>query len=160
VFNDEDLGRFTNWIVVQPEYEDSGFVGSANDHGSKTKTVLWAGPATALLARIVNEAEVRGIGLVMRNVQYSRADLQRGITAIFAAEASLLEAGFHLSGVACIDLSHDGLIVEGFDPRSAADQLDERLVADVRVVLSQIPGLCSAIDLADVQIADGKWFLL
>jgi hypothetical protein len=150
VFNDEDLGRFTNWIVVQPEYEDSGFVGSANDHGSKTKTVLWAGPATALLARIVNEAEVRGIGLVMRNVQYSRADLQRGITAIFAAEASLLEAGFHLSGVACIDLSHDGLIVE----------LDERLVADVRVVLSQIPGLCSAIDLADVQIADGKWFLL
>ncbi len=160
MFNDEDLLRFTTWIGAQPEYEDSGFVGSANDHGSKTKTVLWSGPQTSLLDRIVGEADARGIGLVVRHVKYSRTDLRHGSKAIFAVQASLLEAGFHLSGVEGTNPSHDGMIVEGFDPRSAAEQLDERLVAAVRVVLSQIPDLCSAIDLADVQIAYGKYFLL
>lgn len=158
--NDEDMLRFTTWIVVQPDYEDSGFVGSANDHGAKAKTVLWAGPRTSLLDRIVGEAGARGIGLVVQHVKYSRADLRRGSMAIFSAEATLRQAGFHLSGVACTNLAHDGLVLEGFDLRSAAEQLDERLVASVRVVLSQIPDLCSAIDLADVQITYGKSFLV
>ena len=79
MLNDEDLGRFTTWIVTQPEYEGSGFVVSANDHESKTKTVLWAGPSTPFLAKIVNKADERGIGLVIRKVKYSRADLARGV---------------------------------------------------------------------------------
>ncbi|MDQ2850003.1 MAG: hypothetical protein M3Y49_04570 [Actinomycetota bacterium] len=160
MFNDEDLLRFTTWIVVQPEYENSGFVASANDHGSKTKTVLWAGPQTSLLDRIVGEADARGIGLTVQHVKYSRANLRQGSMVIFTAAASLLEAGFHLSGIEGTDPSHDGLIVRGFAPRSAAggEQLDERLVDAVRVVLSRIPDLRSAIALADVQIAHGKIF--
>jgi hypothetical protein len=160
MLDDDDLRRFTTWIVTQPEYEDSGFVVSANDHWSKTKTVLWAGPSTAFLAKIVKEADVRGIGLAIRKVKYSRADLSRGCEAIFDAKATLMAIGFHLSAVACTNLAHDGLTVEGFDPRTPADELDDRLVRAVHLALSQIPDLRSSIDLADVRIAYGKHVLL
>ena len=160
MLNDEDLMRFTTWIIKQPGYEDSGFVVSADDHGSKTKTVLWAGPATPWLARIVSEADARGIELVIRKVKYSRADLARACEAIFDAKATLAELGFQLSAVQGTDLSHDGLTVQGFDPRSPADQLDERLVDAVRIALDQIPELHLSIEPADVRIAYGKVVLL
>jgi len=156
MFNDEDLGRFTTWILTQPEYENSGFVASANDHGSKTKTVLWAGPSTAMLARLVSEADVRGIGLVIRQVKYSRADLARGCEAIFNTKATLIEVGFHLAAVEGTNLTHDGLTVRGFDPRSPADHLDARLVQAVRMALGQIPDLHATIDGEDIRIAYGK----
>ncbi len=160
MFNDEDLGRFTTWIVTQPEYEDSGFVTSANDHASKAKTVLWAGPPSPFLTRIVSQAEARGITLVFRQVKYSRADLARACEAIFNAKAALAELGFQLSAVACTNLTHDGLRVQGFDPRSSAEQLDQRVVHAVRLALSQIPELRSTIKVADIEIAYGKLVLL
>lgn len=160
MFNDEDLLRFTTWIVNQPEYPDSGFVVSADEHAAKTKTVLWAGPSTAFLAKIVSEADARGIGLAVRQVKYSRADLARGCQAIFDATTTLAAIGFQLSGVACSDLTHDGLTVRGFDPRAPADRLDDRLVRDVRSALGRLPDLRSSIDLADVRIGYGQQVLL
>ena len=68
--------------------------------------------------------------------------------------------GFHLSTVACTNLTHDGLTVQGFDPRTSADHLDDRLVRAVHFALSHIPDLRSSIDLADVRIAYGKLALL
>lgn len=111
--NQTALGTFRSWIIRQPGFARSGWVGSIDNLARKAMTVMWSGPRTPLLTAIIAQGEQRGITVTIQHREHSLQQLKAAIAAIERQAAQGRWAGFRISAIAAISARRDGLTVEG-----------------------------------------------
>ena len=62
-------------MVAQPGFGRSGYVWAIDDLARKSTTLLWHGPRTPLLTRIIREGARRGIRVRVQQRKYSLQQL-------------------------------------------------------------------------------------
>jgi hypothetical protein len=124
--NQRELGTFVTWLVELPGIRDAGYVCSINDAESKATTLLWAGESP-MHDIIRTEAARRDIGLTIRLVRYSSAQLDDAARRFFASAGRTEWNGFSITRISGTNATRDGLLVTGeYDTPSEAAQ-DPRL---------------------------------
>lgn len=111
--NQDALSTFRAWMITQPGFADSGYVGSSDDLQHKATTILWSGSHTALLSAIISEGERRGIAVSVQERRYSLQQLDAAANAISKQAASGGWAGFTISAIAEVGITENGLTVYG-----------------------------------------------
>jgi hypothetical protein len=111
--NQEALQRFKAWMVAQPGFAKSGYVWAIDDLAHKSTVVLWHGPRTPLLARILREGARRGIGVTVQQRKYSLQQLNAASDAIWKQAREGKWAGFRISTIIEVTAVENGITVEG-----------------------------------------------
>lgn len=111
--NQDALSTFRSWMISQPGFANSGYVGSVDHLQHKATTILWSGPRTALLSAIVREGERRGIAVSVRRRSHSLRQIDTAVNAIWQQAASGGWAGFKVSAIAAVGATDNGLTVYG-----------------------------------------------
>lgn len=111
--NQDALSLFRAWILRQPGFADSGYVGSVDHLARKATTILWAGPRTPLLASIRREGLRRGIAVAVQHRKYSLRQLDAAINATWRQAAQGKWTGFKISVIAAVAAGYDGIVVNG-----------------------------------------------
>jgi hypothetical protein len=111
--NQEALQQFKAWMVGLPGFAGSGYVWAIDDLKHKSTILLWHGPRTPLLARIIREGSRRGIGVTVQQRKYGLQQLNAVSAAIWSQAAHGKWAGFKISAVITITPVEYGVTVEG-----------------------------------------------
>jgi hypothetical protein len=146
--NQNDLSVFRSWIIGQPGFARSGYVGSIDDLAHKATTVMWYGRRTPLLAAIINEGARRGIAVSVQQRKYSLQQIDAATNAIWLQAAQGKWAGFKISAIAGVAASEDGITVTGtYTAAPAAQRAPQvRSLATVTmgVPVHVVPGISAA----------------
>lgn len=113
VRNQDALSAFRAWMLRQPGFADSGYVGSVDNLSQKATTILWAGPRTALLVSIRTQGQRRGIAVTVQHRKYSLRQLDAAINATWRQAARGNWTGFTISTIAAVAAGYDGIVVNG-----------------------------------------------
>jgi hypothetical protein len=111
--NQEALQRFKAWMVAQPGFARSGYVWAIDDLAHKSTIVLWHGPRTPLLARIIREGTRRGIPVTVQQRKYSLQQLNAASDAIWKQAREGEWAGFKISTITEVTAVENGITVQG-----------------------------------------------
>jgi hypothetical protein len=111
--NQNTLSLFRGWMLTQPGFARSGYVGSIDDLARKATTIMWHGPRTHLLMAIIREGARRGIAVHIQHRRYSLQQINAATAAIWKQAAAGKWAGFKVAAIAGISATHDGITVEG-----------------------------------------------
>jgi hypothetical protein len=111
--NQNTLSLYRAWMLTQPGFARSGYVGSIDHLAHKATTIMWAGPRTALLAKIIAEGQRRGIKVSVQHRRESLQQLDAAINAIYRQAARGEWRGFKISGIAAVGAKDTGLTVDG-----------------------------------------------
>jgi hypothetical protein len=111
--NQDALSVFQAWIIRQPGFARSGWVGSIYHLAHKAMTVMWYGSRTPLLAAIIAEGQRRGIAVTVQHRNYSLHQLGAAAAAIWRQAAQGKWAGFHVSAIATVAAADTGITVSG-----------------------------------------------
>ncbi len=113
VRNQETLQKFKAWMVALPGFASSGYVWGIDDLAHKSTIVLWHGPRTTLLARIISEGARRGIRVTVQQRTYSLQQLNAASAAIWTQAREGKWAGFNISTIIEVTAVDGGLTVQG-----------------------------------------------
>lgn len=111
--NQDALSVFRAWMIRQPGFADSGYVGSVDHLAHKATTILWAGPRTPLLASIRREGLRRGIAVTVQHRKYNLRQLDAAVSATWRQAAQGKWVGFKISTIASGAAGYDGIVVNG-----------------------------------------------
>ncbi|HET7017331.1 MAG TPA: hypothetical protein VFI65_25645 [Streptosporangiaceae bacterium] len=111
--NQNTLSLYRAWMLTQPGFARSGYVGSIDHLAHKATTIMWAGPRTPLLAKIISEGQRRGIKVSVQHRRESLQQLDAAINAIYRQAAHGEWRGFKISAIAAVGAKDTGLTVEG-----------------------------------------------
>jgi hypothetical protein len=111
--NQGALSTFRAWMIGQPGFARSGYVGSIDNLARKAMTIMWYGPRTPLLAAILQEGARRGIAVTIQHRKYSLQQIEATTAAILKQAAAGKWAGFKISAIAGVSAADDGIIVDG-----------------------------------------------
>lgn len=111
--NQEELSLFRAWMLEQPGFGGSGYVGSIDDLPNKATAIMWYGPSTTVLDAIIKEGARRGIAVSVQPRAHSLPQIGAAVDAIWQQAASGGWAGFKIGAIAAIGATDDGLTVYG-----------------------------------------------
>ncbi len=111
--NQNTLSLFRGWMLRQPGFARSGYVGSIDNLARKATTIMWYGARTRLLTAIIREGARRGIPVHVQHRKYSLQQINAATAAIWKQAAAGRWAGFKVSAIAGIAASYDGITVDG-----------------------------------------------
>ena len=111
--NQDALSVFRAWMIGQPGFASSGYVGSIDDLAHKATTVMWYGPRTPLLTSIIKEGTLRGLTVAVQHRKYSLPQIDAATSAIWQQAAQGKWAGFKISTIAGVAASDNGITVTG-----------------------------------------------
>lgn len=135
--NQNTLSLFRAWMLRQPGFARSGYVGSIDDLARKATTIMWHGPRTHLLTAIIREGARRGIAVHIQQRRYSLQQINAATAAIWKQAAAGGWAGFKVSAIAGISAANGGITVEG---TYTAVPLDRR-APQVRALATVVRGV-------------------
>ena len=113
VRNQDALSQFRAWMINQPGFATSGYVGTIDDLANKGITVMWHGPGTPLLKSILAEGARRGITVSVQHRKYSLQQLESAAQSVFQQAAAGKWTGFKVSAVEALSVTDNGLTVDG-----------------------------------------------
>jgi hypothetical protein len=111
--NQNALSLFRAWMLRQPGFARSGYVGTIDDLAHRSTTVMWYGPRTHLLTAIIREGARRGIAVHVQHRTYSLRQLNAATAAVWKQAAEGRWAGFKISSIARISAANTGITVDG-----------------------------------------------
>jgi hypothetical protein len=111
--NQNALSDLRAWLMAQPGFAHSGYVGSIDNLAHRAMTVMWYGPRTPLLTALIREGARRGIAVGVQHRKYSLQRLRAASAAIWKQAADGQWAGFRVSAIAAVSAKDTGLTVEG-----------------------------------------------
>src|SRR6185437_8876054 len=111
--NQEALQKFKAWMVALPGFASSGYIWGIDNLKHKSTIVLWYGPRTPLLARIIREGAQRGINVTVQHRKYSLQQLNAASDAIWKQAAEGKWTGFKISTITEVTAVDNGLTVRG-----------------------------------------------
>jgi hypothetical protein len=120
--NQEALTVFRAWMIEQPGFAGSGYVGSIDDLPNKGTAIMWYGPRTTLLDAIMKEGARRGIAVSVQPRAHSVPQINAAVDAIWQQAAVGDWAGFTIGAIAAIGATDDGLTVYGTYTSAPAEQ--------------------------------------
>ena len=118
--NQDALSRFRAWMLGQPGFAASGYIGSVDDLAHKATTFLWSGPGTPFLRAVIAQGAREGITVSVRHRTYSLRQLQGAALTAWHQAAAGQWSGFKVSSVVVVSPSYDGIIVNGTYTRAPA----------------------------------------
>lgn len=143
--NQDALSVFRAWMIRQPGFADSGYVGSVDHLAHKATTILWAGPRTPLLAFIRSEGRRRGIAVTVQHRKYTLRQLDAAINATWRQAAQGKWTGFKISDIAAVAAGHDGIVVNGtytsVPAAQRAPQVRSLATVTMGVAVRVVPGI-------------------
>jgi hypothetical protein len=143
--NQDALSVFRTWMIGQPGFANSGYVGSIDDLAHKATTIMWYGPRTPLLSAIIKEGERRGMAVAVQQRQYSLQQIEAATDAIWQQAAAGAWAGFKISAIAAVGATEDGITVNGTyttaAPAQRAPQVQSLATAVMGVPVHVVPGV-------------------
>jgi hypothetical protein len=145
--NQEKLRAFRVWLEQQPDFESSGFVDKVNDAENGSMTLLWHGE-DGLLARAVDEAAARGLGVTVVQRAMSQAESLAAASKVWELADYLKQRGFVLHGATGITWVTSGVLVLGEFDKSVEDVAG--LSRELEAEISQAVG-------APVQLNMEEW---
>jgi hypothetical protein len=134
IANQDALSQYRAWMIGQPGFASSGYVGSIDDLQHKATAILWSGPQTALLSAILDEGAKRGITVSVRQRSHSLAQLNAAEQAIWQQSATGEWAGLAVSSIAAVGATDDGLTVYGTYTQTPAAQRGAAVKAQATTV--------------------------
>jgi hypothetical protein len=111
--NQNALSYLRAWLIAQPGFARSGYVGSIDNLAHRAMTVMWYGPRTPLLTALIREGARRGIAVGVQHRKYSLQQLNAATAAIWKQAAADQWTGFKVSAIAAVSATETGLTVEG-----------------------------------------------
>ena len=111
--NQDALSVFRSWMIAQPGFARSGYVGAIDDLAHKATTIMWYGPRTPLLKAILKEGERRGIAVSVQPRQHSLRQIDAAVNAIWRQAARGKWTGFKISDIAGVAARDNGITVNG-----------------------------------------------
>ena len=135
--NQNTLSLFRAWMLSQPGFARSGYVGSIDDLAHKATTIMWYGPRTRLLTAIIREGARRGITVHIQHRRYSLQQINAATAAVWKQAAEGRWAGFKVSDIAGISAANIGITVEGTYTAVAPD----RRAPQVRALATVVRGV-------------------
>jgi hypothetical protein len=139
--NQDALSRFRAWMLGQPGYATSGYIGSIDDLPHKATTLLWSGPVTPFLRAVITQGAREGIKVSVRHRTYSLRQLESAARTAWHQAAAGQWSGFTISGVVVVSPSYDGIIVNGTYTRVPA----ARRAPQVRTLRATIAGVSARV---------------
>jgi hypothetical protein len=135
--NQEALQNFKAWMVAQPGFVKSGYVWAIDNLAGKSTTLLWYGPRTPLLARIISEGARRGIRVTVQQRKYSLQQLNTAANTVWKQAREGKWAGFKISTITEVTAVASGITVEGsYTAAPAAER-----AAQVRSLSTTVAGV-------------------
>jgi hypothetical protein len=146
--NQNALSLYRAWMLTQPGFARSGYVGSIDHLARKATTIMWAGPRTQLLAAIIAEGQRRGIKVSVQHRAQSLRQLSAAIAAIRRQAARGDWRGFTISAIAAVGAKDTGLTVRGtytgVPARERAPQVKALHAVVLGVPVRVVPGFPAA----------------
>jgi hypothetical protein len=142
--NQDALSVFRAWMIGQPGFASSGYVGSIDDLAHKATTVMWYGPRTPLLTSIIKEGTRRGITVAVQRRKYSLQQIDAATSAIWRQAAQGKWAGFKISTIAGVAASDNGVTVTGtYTGAQRAPQVRSLATLTMGVPVHVVPGVAA-----------------
>jgi hypothetical protein len=113
ITNQNDLSALRAWMIAQPGFAGSGYVGAVDDMANRATTILWYGPQTPLLAATIAEGARRGLTVTVQARSHSLQQLDAAAQQIWAQAAAGLWTGFTISTIDEVGAVDNGLTVNG-----------------------------------------------
>jgi hypothetical protein len=135
--NQDALSRFRAWMLGQPGFAASGYIGSIDNLAHKATTLMWSGPSTPFLRAVIAQGARAGITVSVQHRQYSLRQLEAAAGATWHQAAAGQWSGFKVSGVVVVSPSYDGIIVYGAYTQAPA----ARRAPQVRALRATIAGV-------------------
>jgi hypothetical protein len=149
--NQNALSLYRAWMLTQPGFARSGYVGSIDQLAHKATTIMWAGPRTKLLAATIAEGQRRGIKVSVQHRLHSMRQLNTAIRAIHRQDARGQWRGFKISTIAAVGARDTGLTVGGTYTAVPAARRAQQVRSLHTVVLGipvlVVPGMAAVPDL-------------
>jgi hypothetical protein len=113
IANQNDLSALRAWMIAQPGFAGSGYVGAVDDLANRATAILWYGPRTPLLTATIVEGARRGLKVTVQTRSHSLQQLDAAANQIWAQAAAGLWAGFTISTIDEVGAVDNGLTVNG-----------------------------------------------
>jgi hypothetical protein len=111
--NQDAISRFRGWMLGQPGYATSGYIGSIDDLPHKATTLLWSGPSSPFLQEVIAHGAQEGIKVSVRHRTYSARQLQTAALTAWHQGGTGQLSGFAVSSVVIVSPDYDGITVNG-----------------------------------------------